>query len=122
MRKSKPSAIQEKPAATDYDRVVRLMTDPKLSKLKAALGKTHAMDLLFALYIGKARHVDIEPYFRQFGISISDYPYYSRLKTFVKVGIAQQVRIDSLRNYYVITEFGKKVAEQFIKFFDELEG
>jgi hypothetical protein len=37
------------------------------------------------------------------------------------LGLAESVAIDPLKKYYVITEFGEKVADLLLGFFDELE-
>ena len=121
---AKSSVLNEKKrniAGSNDAKVSQILTDKQLSNLRTILGKRHAIDLLFALYLDKARHKNIETFFSEFGISISDGVFYARLNSFVKAGLAKIIKIDSLRKYYVISDYGEKIAELLLRFFDELD-
>lgn len=103
------------------ERVARVLTDERLSKIKALLEKDHAIDCLFLLYLGKGRWKQAKDFIRsKLGLTISDGTFRARMMEIEDLGLAESVKIDPLKNYYVKTELGERVAELLLKFFDKL--
>ena len=104
------------------EKVKHILTDEKLSALKALLEKDHAIDCIFLLRLGKGRWKDAKEFIRsQLGRTISDGTFRARMMEIENQGLAESVAIDPLKKYYLITELGEKVAKLLLGFFDELE-
>ena len=58
---------------------------------------------------------------RDLGLTLSDGTFRSRMMEMEHLGLAESVPIDPLKKYYVITEFGEKVAGLLLAFFGEIE-
>ena len=54
-------------------------------------------------------------------LTLSDGTFRSRMLELEHLGLAKSVPIDPLNKYYVITEFGEKIAELLLGLFGELE-
>ena len=54
-------------------------------------------------------------------LTLSDGTFRSRMIELEHLGLAKSVPIDPLKKYYVITEFGEKIAELLLGLFGELE-
>ena len=102
------------------EKITQILTQPQQANLKTALEKDHAIDCLLLLYLEKGRWKDTQPYMTKNGLTISDGTFRSRMKEFTTLGLAKIVRIDPLKNYYLITPKGQKIAEQLLEFFDKL--
>ncbi|MFQ6064044.1 MAG: hypothetical protein ACE5L6_01075 [Candidatus Bathyarchaeia archaeon] len=104
------------------EKVEHILTDKRLSALKALLEKDHAIDCIFLLHLGKGRWKDAKEFIRsKLDRTISDGTFRARMMEIVDQGLAESVAIDPLKNYYVKTEFGGKVAELLLDFFDKAE-
>ena len=104
------------------EKVEHILRDEKLSALKALLEKDHAIDCVFLLHLGKGRWKDAKEFIRsRLGRTISDGTFRARMMEIEDRGLAESVAIDPLKKYYVKTEFGGKVAELLLEFFDKAE-
>ncbi len=104
------------------ERVEHVLIDNRLSALKALLEKDHAIDCIFLLHLGKGRWKDAKEFIRsKLERTISDGTFRARMMEIEDQGLAESVAIDPLKKYYVKTEFGGKVAELLLEFFDKAE-
>ena len=103
----------------DEEKIKYILTDPKLSSIKAMLEKDHAIDCLFLLYVNRGKWKAAKDFMRANELTLSDGTFRSRMIEIEQLGLAKSERIDPLKKYYVITDLGKKVAELLRGFFDE---
>ena len=101
-------------------KIKRILTDPKLSAIKAMLEKDHAIDCLFLLHLSKGKWKAAKDFMRANKLTLSDGTFRSRMIEIEQLGLAKSERIDPLKKYYVITPLGEKVAELLLGFFDEV--
>lgn len=102
-------------------KIRNILTDKKLSAIKAVLEKDHAIDCIFLLKLKKGRWKNAKAFMRDLGLTLSDGTFRSRMIELEHLGLAKSVPIDPLKKYYVITEFGDKVASLLLGFFGEIE-
>jgi hypothetical protein len=102
-------------------KIKRILTDPKLSAVKAMLEKDHAIDCIFLLYVKRGKWKEAKDFMRENKLTLSDGTFRSRMIEIEELGLAKSVRIDPLKKYYLKTELGEKVAKLLLSFFDELE-
>ena len=100
---------------TERENVKRILTDKKLSAIKAMLEKDHAIDCIFLLQLDMGRWKQAKE-FRQ-GLTLSDGTFRSRMMEIENLGLAKSVPIDPLKKYYVKTEFGEKMAKLLLELF-----
>ena len=103
------------------EKIRKILTDEKLSAIKAVLEKDHAIDCIFLLKMEKGRWKNAKAFMRDLNLTLSDGTFRSRMIEMEQLGLAESVAIDPLKKYYVITELGEKVAELLLGFFGELE-
>jgi DNA-binding HxlR family transcriptional regulator len=104
------------------EQIKHILTDKRLFALKALLEKDHAIDCIFLLLLKKGRWKDAKDFIRsKLGRTISDGTFRARMMELENQGLAESVAIDPLKNYYVKTEFGEKVARLLLEFFDRAE-
>ena len=103
------------------EKIRNILTDEKLSAIKAVLEKDHAIDCIFLLKLEKGRWKNAKAFMHDLGLTLSDGTFRSRMMEMENLGLAESVAIDPLKNYYVITEFGEKVAGLLLGLFDGLE-
>jgi hypothetical protein len=101
-------------------KIKRILTDPKLSAIKAMLEKDHAIDCIFLLHLNKGKWKAAKDFMRENKLTLSDGTFRSRMIEIEMLGLAKSERIDPLKKYYVISELGEKVAELLLGFFDEV--
>ena len=101
-------------------KIKRILTDPKLSAIKAMLEKDHAIDCIFLLYLERGKWKAAKDFMRANKLTLSDGTFRSRMIEIEQLGLAKSERIDPLKKYYVITPLGEKVAELLLGFFDEV--
>jgi hypothetical protein len=106
----------------EEEKIKRILTDPQLSAIKAMLEKDHAIDCLFLLHLSRGKWKEAKDFMRTNKLTLSDGTFRSRMIEIEQLGLAKSVRIDPLKKYYVITEFGEKVAQLLLDFFGEIEG
>ena len=105
----------------EEEKIKRILTDEKLSAIKAMLEKDHAIDCIFLLHLNRGKWKEAKEFMRSLNLTLSDGTFRARMMEIEHLGLAKSVRIDPLKKYYVITEFGEKVAKLLLKFFDNLE-
>ena len=105
----------------DEEKVKHILTGPKLSAVKTMLEKDHAIDCMFLLHMGRGKWKAAKDFMRSNELTLSDGTFRSRMIEIEQLGLAKSVRIDPLKKYYVITEFGEKVANLLLGFFDEID-
>ena len=104
----------------DDEKIKRVLTDPKLGAIKAMLEKDHAIDCLLLLHVGRGKWKDAKDFMRDNNLTLSDGTFRARMIEIESLGLAKSERIDPLKKYYIKTEFGEKVAQLLLGFFDEL--
>lgn len=105
----------------DEGKVKYILTDPKLSAIKAMLEKDHAIDCMFLLHINRGKWKEAKDFMRSNELTLSDGTFRARMIEIEQLGLAESKRIDPLKKYYVITEFGEKVANLLLGLFDEID-
>ena len=102
------------------EKIRNILTDEKLSAIKAVLEKDHAIDCIFLLQLGKGRWKNAKAFMRELGLTLSDGTFRSRMMEMEHLGLAESVPIDPLKKYYVKTELGEKVATLLLDLFSAL--
>jgi len=103
------------------EKIKHVLTDPKLSSIKAMLEKDHAIDCLLLLYAGRGKWKDAKDFMRKNKLTLSDGTFRARMIEIESLGLAKSERIDPLKKYYLKTEFGEKIAKLILELFDKLE-
>jgi hypothetical protein len=104
----------------EEEKVKHILTDPKLSVIKAMLEKDHAIDCLMLLYINRGKWKDAKDFMRENNLTLSDGTFRARMIEIEDLGLAKSERIDPLKKYYLSTPKGEKVAKLLLGFFDEM--
>jgi hypothetical protein len=105
----------------EEEKAKHILTDPKLSAIKAMLEKDHAIDCLLLLHVNRGKWKEAKDFMRENKLTLSDGTFRARMIEIEELGLAKSERIDPLKRYYLITEFGEKVAKLLLEFFDKLE-
>jgi len=105
----------------EEEKAKHILTDPKLSAIKAMLEKDHAIDCMLLLHMKRGKWKEAKDFMRENNLTLSDGTFRSRMIEIEGLGLAKSERIDPLKKYYLITELGEKVAKLLLGFFDELE-
>ncbi|MGD8546062.1 MAG: hypothetical protein PVH12_07800 [Candidatus Bathyarchaeota archaeon] len=105
----------------DKEKIRHILTDPRLSGIKALLEKDHAIDCIFLLYMERGKWKPAKEFMNKNELTLSDGTFRSRMIEITELGMAEPVPIDPLKKYYVMTEFGEKVAELLLEFFNKLD-
>jgi len=103
----------------EEEKVKRILTDPKLSAIKAMLEKDHAIDCILLLHVKRGKWKDAKDFMRENKLTLSDGTFRARMIEIEELGLAKSERIDPLKRYYLKTELGEKVAKLLLEFFDE---
>ena len=104
----------------EEEKIRRILTDPKLSYIKAMLEKDHAIDCIFLLHMNRGKWKDAKDFMRENKLTLSDGTFRARMIEIEQLGLAKSERIDPLKKLYKKTELGEKVAKLLLKFFDEV--
>ena len=104
----------------EEEKIKRVLTDPKLSAIKAMLEKDHAIDCLLLLHVNRGKWKEAKDFMQKNKLTLSDGTFRARMIEIEQLGLAKSERIDPLKKYYVITELGEKVAKLLLGFFDEV--
>jgi hypothetical protein len=105
----------------DEGKIKYILTDPKLSAIKTMLEKDHAIDCMFLLHVNRGKWKEAKDFMRSNKLTLSDGTFRARMIEIEQLGLAQSKRIDPLKKYYVITDFGEKVANLLLGVFDEID-
>jgi hypothetical protein len=84
------------------------------------LEKDHAIDCILLLHTSRGKWKNAKDFMTENELTLSDGTFRARMIEIESLGLAKSERIDPLKKYYVITEFGEKVAKLLIEFFDKL--
>ena len=103
------------------EKIKNILTDEKLSAIKTALEKDHAIDCIFLLKLNNGRWKNAKAFMHDLNLTLSDGTFRSRMLELEHLGLAESIPIDPLKKYYVITEFGEKIAGLLLGLFGELE-
>ena len=103
------------------EKIKRILTNEKLSAIKAVLEKDHAIDCIFLLKLGNGRWKNAKAFMRDLDLTLSDGTFRSRMMEMELLGLAESVPIDPLKKYYVITELGERIAGLLLDLFDGIE-
>ena len=103
------------------DKIKRILTNEKLSGIKAVLEKDHAIDCIFLFKLGNGRWKNAKAFMHDLNLTLSDGTFRSRMMEMELLGLAKSVPIDPLKKYYVITELGDKIADLLLNLFDNIE-
>jgi len=104
----------------EEEKIKHVLTDPKLSAVKAMLEKDHAIDCILLLHVNRGKWKEAKDFMRKNKLTLSDGTFRARMIEIEQLGLAKSERIDPLKKYYVITELGEKVAKLLLGFFDEV--
>jgi len=102
------------------EKVKSILTEPKLSAVKAMLEKDHAIDCIMLLHMNRGKWKEAKEFMRENNLTLSDGTFRARMIEIEELGLAKSERIDPLKKYYVKTELGEKVAKLLLEFFDKL--
>ena len=108
-------------AKNNDEEIKHVLTDPKLSAIKAMLEKDHAIDCLLLLHAARGKWKDAKDFMRENELTLSDGTFRARMIEIESLGLAKSERIDPLKKYYLKTELGEKVAKLLLELFDKLE-
>ena len=92
-----------------------ILTDKKLSAIKAMLEKDHAIDCLFLLYLDKGRWKNAKAFMQNLNLTLSDGTFRSRMMEIEDLGLAKSTPIDPLKKYYTQTPQGKKLTQHLLQ-------
>ena len=106
--------------AGEEEKMKHILTDPKLSAIKAMLEKDHAIDCLLLLNVNRGKWKEAKDFMRENKLTLSDGTFRARMIEIEDLGLAKSERIDPLKKYYLKTEFGDKLAKLLLKLFDEI--
>jgi len=101
------------------ENVKQILTDKRLSAIKAMLEKDHAIDCILLLHLDMGRWKDAKEFMKKLDLTISDGTFRARMMEIEDLGLAKSIPIDPLKKYYVKTELGEKIAKLILKFFEE---
>ena len=104
----------------EEEKIKRILTDPKLSAIKAMLEKDHAIDCIMLLHLNRGKWKEAKDFMRENKLTLSDGTFRARMIEIEQLGLAKSERIDPLKKLYKRTEMGEKVAQLLLKFFDEV--
>ena len=105
----------------EEEKAKHILTDARLSAIKAMLEKDHAIDCMFLLHMKRGKWKEAKDFMREHNLTLSDGTFRARMIEIEALGLAKSERIDPLKKYYLITELGEKVAKLLLEFFDELD-
>jgi len=108
-------------AAAVEEEIKGILTDKKLSAIKAMLEKDHAIDCIFLLYLDKGRWKNAKAFMQQQNLTLSDGTFRSRMMEIEDLGLAKSITIDPLKKYYVKTDFGEKTAKLLLELFRKIK-
>ncbi len=105
----------------EEEKIQHVLTDPKLSAVKAMLEKDHAIDCILLLHVNRGKWKEAKDFMRKNKLTLSDGTFRARMIEIEQLGLAKSERIDPLKKYYLITELGEKVAKLLLGFFNEID-
>jgi hypothetical protein len=104
----------------EEEKIKRILTDPRLSAIKAMLEKDHAIDCIFLLHMKRGKWKEAKEFMRSNGLTLSDGTFRARMIEIEDLGLAKSERIDPLKRYYLKTDLGERIAKLLLELFNEL--
>ena len=101
-------------------KIKKILTDPKLSAIKAMLEKDHAIDCIFLLYMDRGKWKEAKEFMHENNLTLSDGTFRSRMIEIEELGLAKSEKLDPLKKMYLKTDFGERVAKLLMELFDKL--
>jgi hypothetical protein len=111
-RKEEEKEVEEK--------VIRILTDEKLSAVKSMLEKDHAIDCMFLLMLANGRWRDARGFIKQLNLVLPDGTFRARMIEIEDNGLARHGNIDVNKRHWIITEFGMRVGKALLDFFGDI--
>jgi len=105
---------------TDEELITKILTDPKLSSIKAMLEKDHAIDCLFFLHMDKGRWKQAKAFMNKHGLTLSDGTFRARMIEIEHLGLATSTQIDPLKKHYHKSPLGQKITKLLLEMFQKL--
>jgi hypothetical protein len=105
----------------EMEKARHILTDPKLSAVKAMLEKDHAIDCILLLHMDRGKWKEAKDFMRENKLTLSDGTFRARMIEIEQLGLAKSEKIDPLKKLYKKTDMGEKVAKLLLDFFDKLE-
>jgi hypothetical protein len=105
----------------EMEKARHILTDPKLSAVKAMLEKDHAIDCILLLHMDRGKWKEAKEFMRENKLTLSDGTFRARMIEIEQLGLAKSEKIDPLKKLYKKTDMGEKVAKLLLDFFDKLE-
>jgi hypothetical protein len=104
----------------EEEKIKHILTDPRVSAIKAMLEKDHAIDCLLLLHMNRGKWKEAKDFMHENKLTLSDGTFRARMIEIEDLGLAKSERIDPLKKFYLKTELGEKVAKLLLKFFDDV--
>ena len=104
----------------EEEKIKHILTDPKLSAIKAMIEKDHAIDCILLLHVSRGKWKEAKDFMRENKLTLSDGTFRARMIEIEELGLAKSERIDPLKKYYLKTDFGEKMARLLLELFDEI--
>ena len=77
-------------AKNEDDKDQAILTDQKLSAIKAMLEKDHAIDCLFLLYAGRGKWKEAKDFMRKNKLTLSDGTFRARMIEIESLGLSEK--------------------------------
>jgi len=106
---------------TDEEVILKILTDPKLSAIKAMLEKDHAIDCLFLLQMDKGRWQQAKAFMNKHKLTLSDGTFRSRMIEIEHLGLATSTQIDPLKKHYHKNPRGEEITKLLLELFQKLQ-
>jgi len=105
------------------EKVVRILTDEKLSSAKAMLEKDHAIDCIFLSMLGKGRWKQAKEFMKGLKLTLPDGTFRMRMMEIEYNGLVKHETLDSnpRKKQWVTTEFGKQIGRLLLDFFAHID-
>jgi len=102
------------------EKVIRILTDEKLSAIKAMLEKDHAIDCMFLLMLGRGQWKYAKEFMKKLGLTLPDGTFRSRMMEIELNGLSRHENIDAKKRRWIVTEFGKHVGKLLLGVFSHM--
>jgi len=101
------------------EKIKRILTDQKLSAIKAMLEKDHAIDCMLLLLMNRGKWGKAKAFMRKLRLTLPDGTFRARMLEIADLKLATQKNIGNHPNHYryEITNFGIKVTQLLMDFF-----
>lgn len=115
-KEGKQKEIERKEEQRDK-KIVHILTDQRLSAIKATLEKDHAIDCLFLLMLGRGQWKYAKEFMKRLQLTLPDGTFRARMKEIEYNGLATHENIDAKKKRWLITEFGNTVGKLLLELF-----